>query len=67
MKFTFGLGLVGLAALSSAQIYNNGAPNELTGNEMSAFQVADSFTLGSPASVDSVQYWDVEGGSAPND
>jgi hypothetical protein len=41
-------------------IYNSGAPDHLSGNEMTGWIEASSFTLGSTATFQQVTFWDIE-------
>ena len=53
---------LGLAqAASAAVVYNNGAPNQVSGDQMSEFVVAENFTLGSAATIASIRFWSVQG------
>jgi hypothetical protein len=52
--------LQGAAGYASV-LYNNGAPNQANGNEMTAWIQAENFTLSAPATITDVRFWDGEG------
>jgi hypothetical protein len=59
----FVLALTAAIALRSAQavlLYDNGAPDQQNGNEMTQWIQAEDFTLGGAAVLGSVQFWDLE-------
>ena len=61
--FCLALALTVALDLRSAQavpIYDNGPPNQASGNEMTEFIQAEDFTLGGAATVGSVTFWDLE-------
>lgn len=49
--------LVFSAAPAHAQIYDNGAPNGSSGNEMTQWIQAEDFTLAGPATIGAVRFW----------
>jgi hypothetical protein len=51
-----------LATLARAGtiIYDNGAPNQQSGNEMTEFMQTEDFTLTSPRTVTDIHFWDIE-------
>ena len=55
------MGLFTACLLNAGLIYNNGLPNGIGGSEMSQWNEAASFTLGSAASLTNVRFWDVQG------
>jgi hypothetical protein len=55
--------LFGTFAHASSIIYNNGAPNQVNGNEATQWIQTEEFTLGSANTVTGVEFWDIE--SAP--
>ena len=59
------LGVVALAlgmslAANGAVIYNNGAPDQVSGTQMSEFQVADDFTIGAAANITNIRFWSIQ-------
>lgn len=42
-------------------VYNNGAPNQSNGNEMTQWIQAEDFVLAAPTTVTGVRFWDVSG------
>ena len=57
------LGVAG--ALPGAVIFDNGGPNQVYGVNMSAFQVAEDFTLGGTSDLTNIRFWTIQ--SAAND
>ena len=49
-----------LPSANAVTIYDNGAPNQASGNEMTGWIQAEDFTLASPAIVTGVTFWDFE-------
>jgi hypothetical protein len=49
-----------LASVSGDVVYDNGAPNQLNGNEMTLWLQADSFQVSNPVSITSAQFWTLE-------
>src|SRR5437764_11911558 len=45
-------------------IYNNGAPNQQNGNEMTEWVQSEDFTLGQSTDVTDIHFWDIEGAYA---
>lgn len=68
MKLNLIKGLVAIAALSlstlsvAAVIYNNGAPNQASGNEMTQWIQAEDFTLTTATTVTDIHFWSVDRG-----
>lgn len=52
-------------ASSAAVVFNNGAPDQVYGTNMSANVVAEDFSLASATSVTSIRFWSIQ--SAAND
>jgi len=58
----------GLAALAlsfsfvaqSATIYNNGAPNQFSGTQMSEFLVAEDFAINSVSNISNIRFWSIQ-------
>lgn len=51
----------GMSLTSQAAIvYNNGAPDQVYGTQMSEFQVADNFTIGTAANIDNIRFWSIQ-------
>lgn len=61
-------GVVGALALSQAAsaltLYDNGAPDLVWGTQMSEFQVAENFSLGSAYDLTNLRFWTVQAGAA---
>lgn len=62
------VGAIGALALSQAvsavTLYDNGAPDLVSGTQMSEFLVAENFTLGSPSDLSNLRFWTVQSGAA---
>ena len=57
------ISVVGLAwsvAAQGAVIYDNGGPDQVYGTQMSEFQVAEDFTIGSAANIDNIRFWSIQ-------
>ena len=53
--------MLGLShAALGAVVYNNGAPNEVSGTLMTDFVVAENFTLGTAASISNIRFWSIQ-------
>lgn len=48
-------------SVAAAQIYNNGLPNGVNGNEMTEWFQAEDFMLGANASLTGVRFWAAQG------
>ena len=48
----------------AALLYDNGAPSQLSGNEMTQWIQAEDFTLSAAATITNVRFWDLEDLSA---
>ena len=53
---TLGLSHAALGAVA----YDNGPPNQVSGTQMSEFQVAENFTLGAAANINNIRFWSVQ-------
>ena len=58
---TFVLAMLSTPAQAAPFLYNNGAPNQANGNEMTQWIQAEDFVLPGPTTLTSVRFWDVEG------
>lgn len=47
-------------AAPAAVIYNNGAPNLVSGTQMSEFLVAENFILGAAATIANIRFWSIQ-------
>lgn len=59
------LALVATQVSFAAEVYNNGAPDQAYGVNMSASEVAEDFTLGAATTVTNIRFWSLQ--SAPGD
>jgi len=59
------LALVATQVSFAAEVYNNGAPDQVYGVNMSASEVAEDFTLGAATTVTNIRFWSLQ--SAPGD
>ncbi len=65
VKFAGALSALALSgAASAATVYDNGAPDLLFGTQMSEFQVAENFSLGTGYNVSNLRFWTVQAGAA---
>jgi len=48
-------------ALADTVVFNNSAPNQHNGNEMSDFLQADMFIFGATTELNAVRFWDLQG------
>ena len=55
---TLTLGLSFVA--QGATIYNNGAPNQFSGTQMSEFLVAEDFTIGGTSNISNIRFWSIQ-------
>lgn len=68
MKLNIIKGFVAVAALSfstlsvAAVIYNNGAPNQASGNEMTRWIQSEDFTLTTATTITDIHFWSVDRG-----
>ena len=60
------LGLIGSAQAGAGVVYDGGAPDQVSGNEMTEWIQANQFTLGSAATITDVRFWDIEASGAYN-
>jgi hypothetical protein len=60
LKLACAAAVTSVVTAARAQIYDNGAPNQVNGTDISPNSVADSFVLGSNMTVGAVQFWDLE-------
>jgi hypothetical protein len=51
---------VATRATAQAVVYDNGGPNQASGNEMSDWIQAENFTFGSSATFNQIRFWDIE-------
>jgi hypothetical protein len=52
---------IGLSqAATAVTVFNNGAPDLVSGTQMGEFQVAEDFTLGSAATLGTIRFWSVQ-------
>jgi len=62
---TFVVGLSMAATLTHASVvFDNGGPNQLSGNEMTAWIQAQSFSLATTDTVQAVQFWALDAGGS---
>ena len=52
-----------LPSVAHAQLYNNGAPNNSSGNEMTQWIQAEDFTLGAASTVTGIRFWGFSNGA----
>jgi len=52
--------LVGTFVHASTIVYNNGAPNQQNGNEMTEWIQTEDFTLASTQTITDIHFWDVD-------
>ncbi len=53
--------MLGLShAALGAVIYDNGLPNQVSGTQMSEFQVAENFTIGATANFNNIRFWSIQ-------
>ena len=52
-------------ALQGAVVYNNGAPNQVSGTNMTEFQVADNFSLAVASDITTIRFWSIQ--QSPSD
>jgi len=45
------------SALPAATVFDNGAPNQFSGNEISDYVIAEDFSLSGPTTVTGVRFW----------
>lgn len=53
-------------AFASSIIYNNGAPNQSNGNEMTQWVQTEEFSLATPQTLTDIHFWDIEGAPGYN-
>ncbi|HZV65483.1 MAG TPA: hypothetical protein VFG03_11320, partial [Telluria sp.] len=58
------LGSTSAAACGSPVVYDNGAPNHLSGNNLGFARQAEDFTLCSATTVTDVHFWSLEADSS---
>src|SRR5512139_40180 len=67
-KLLQGLMAIGVLTLSgvstAAVLYDNGAPNQLNGNEMTQWIQTEDFTLTAAATITDIHFWSVDSGLA---
>ena len=51
-------------AAQGATIYNNGSPNQVYGVNMSAFVVAENFSIAAASNISNIRFWSVQSSSA---
>ncbi|MBS1716324.1 MAG: PEP-CTERM sorting domain-containing protein [Armatimonadetes bacterium] len=62
MRLRFSIALLGFASMAAAgMVYDNGSPNLLGGDDISAYDVAEDFTLTHGASIMGVRFWSLGG------
>ena len=57
---TFGLSI----AAQGATIYDNGSPNRVFGVNMSAYVVAENFSIAAASNISNIRFWSVQSSSA---
>jgi len=59
-KLILSLAAASFASFAGAQIYVNGTPDLLNGNEMSHWLQAENFTLGANNTIGGVRFWSID-------
>ncbi len=56
------ISLIAATTANAAVVYDNGAPNQVSGNEMTQWIQTEDFTLASSTTVTGVKFWSVDAG-----
>ena len=62
--FAAALALVATQVSFAAEVYNNGAPDQVSGTQMSEHLVAEDFTLAAATTVGSFRFWSIQQSAA---